>query len=184
MTTLREIMTRDPVTVGPEATLRELVELLTNRSISGVPVVTGSGEVVGVISATNVLSFTASTPAIPSDRSESLAEWGEEPDTSDEDDESTPEFYAELWADSEADVLTRVDGATSPEWDLLEEHTVSEVMSRRLQSVPIDADLPTVARRMIRAGVHRLLVLEDKHLVGLVTTTDFVRAVAERRIPA
>jgi CBS domain-containing protein len=35
---------------------------------------------------------------------------------------------------------------------------------------------------MIRAGVHRLLVTRDLVLVGIVTATDILRAVAERRI--
>ncbi|NLI81141.1 MAG: CBS domain-containing protein [Deltaproteobacteria bacterium] len=46
---VREIMTREPVTVPPDFTIEETAELLKTRKISGVPVVKGSGEVVGVI---------------------------------------------------------------------------------------------------------------------------------------
>jgi CBS domain-containing protein len=34
---------------------------------------------------------------------------------------------------------------------------------------------------MIRAGIHRLLVTEGDRLVGLVSSTDFVRAIARKK---
>jgi CBS domain-containing protein len=34
---------------------------------------------------------------------------------------------------------------------------------------------------MLRFGIHRVLVMEDDKLCGLVTTTDLLRAVAEQQ---
>ena len=51
MLALRDIMTADVVTVSPQTTLREAMELLAQRHLSGAPVVSG-GELVGVVSAT------------------------------------------------------------------------------------------------------------------------------------
>ena len=180
MLTVKEIMTADPVTVAPETTLRELADLLAASNISGLPVVTASGEVVGVVSATDIISFTASMAGVPVDRSTQFTDWGE-PDG----EEETPddEFFTEYWADSEADVVGRMRDA-SPEWDRLDEHTVAEVMSRRVEAVPVDATLDSAALRMMRARVHRLLVTSDNKLVGVVSALDFVRAVAEGRIAA
>jgi acetoin utilization protein AcuB len=46
---VKDIMTRDPVTVPPDYTIEETAELLMNRKISGAPVVDEDGSVVGVI---------------------------------------------------------------------------------------------------------------------------------------
>jgi CBS domain-containing protein len=180
MLRLQDIMTPDPLTVGPETTLRDVVDLLAERSITGVPVVAGSGQVVGVVSASDILSFASSTPGVPADRSESYVDWGEI-DVGIDDELSPPEYFASLWSDSEAALVERINGPTTPEWDLLEEHTVDEVMTRRIITMPASTVLSDAADRMIRAGIHRLLVTEGDRLVGLVSSTDFVRAIARRK---
>ena len=55
MTRVDEIMTRDVVSVQPEATLPEVIELLIKHNIAGVPVVDADGELVGMISEVDVL---------------------------------------------------------------------------------------------------------------------------------
>ena len=42
MLRLRDIMTTDVVTVSPESTIREAMELFASRHISGAPVVAGN----------------------------------------------------------------------------------------------------------------------------------------------
>jgi CBS domain-containing protein len=49
MTLVRDIMTPDPFTLSPTATLEEAMHLLFRRRLSGAPVVDGS-ELVGIIS--------------------------------------------------------------------------------------------------------------------------------------
>ena len=53
-TKVDEIMTGDPVTVPPDYTLEETAEILLNNKISGVPVVEDNGQVVGVITQTDL----------------------------------------------------------------------------------------------------------------------------------
>ncbi|HAI47002.1 MAG TPA: IMP dehydrogenase, partial [Stenotrophomonas sp.] len=40
---------RDPITVGPETTIRDVLALTQARNISGVPVVDGGGQLVGIV---------------------------------------------------------------------------------------------------------------------------------------
>jgi CBS domain-containing protein len=183
MLKLADIMTRDPVTVEPEMSLKEVADLLATRGISGVPVVTESGTVVGVISASDIVSFAAAVPGIPTDRSEQFSQWGEtEPDNAEDEDEDTPEeFFAGYWEDSEAEVVERM-REPGPEWDRLDEHTVGEVMTRRIEALSVDADLATAAARMTRARVHRLIVTDGDKLAGVVCASDFVRAVAAGKL--
>jgi CBS domain-containing protein len=52
---IRQLMTRDVVTVTPGTTLKEVARVLTRHGISGVPVVDSGGAVVGVVSEADVL---------------------------------------------------------------------------------------------------------------------------------
>ena len=51
----KEIMTRDVATVTPEASVREAAGIMTERRVSGVPVVGADGRLVGVLTATDLL---------------------------------------------------------------------------------------------------------------------------------
>jgi CBS domain-containing protein len=52
---VQDVMSTDVVTVRPETPLKEVAQLLAARRISGVPVVSAEGEVVGVISEADLL---------------------------------------------------------------------------------------------------------------------------------
>lgn len=179
--TLGDIMSADVITVHPEMTLREVMEVLTDRVVSGAPVVAGD-RVVGVISATDVLEFEVATPGVPTEREEST-EWGElEPEGWEEGAEAPAGYYSEMWSDAGAEVLERFRQIEGPEWDVLREHTASEAMTRTLCALPPETDVHAAAEYMLKAAIHRVLVVEHARLVGIVTTTDIVRAVAERRL--
>lgn len=49
-TPLDEVMTRQPVTVSPSATVDEVMELITGRRIRRLPVVDEAGEIIGLLS--------------------------------------------------------------------------------------------------------------------------------------
>ena len=51
----QDIMTRDVVTVQPSTTVHQIAKLMTERRISGVPVVSASGAVVGVVSESDLM---------------------------------------------------------------------------------------------------------------------------------
>jgi CBS domain-containing protein len=69
------------------------------------------------------------------------------------------------------------------EHGILDDHTVEEAMTRGpLTSLTPDMPAATAAELMKEARVHRMPVLEGDRLVGIVSTVDFVRAVAERRL--
>ncbi len=59
----RDIMTRQVITIGPEATVFELAELLTRQHISGVPVLDSNGRLVGVATHADVIIKTGACVA-------------------------------------------------------------------------------------------------------------------------
>lgn len=185
MLTLGEIMNGDVVTVGPETSLRQAIEILRAHEVTGVPVVIGE-RVVGVLSVNDVLEFEVDTPAVPVERTDQV-EWGgledEDEGLEAEGGETPPAaFFIDMWADAGADVFERFEDSGGPEWDLLEEHDVSEAMTPTVYDLPPDTGVPEAAAFMLAREIHRVLVMEDGRLLGIVSSMDIVRAVAERRI--
>src|SRR3954469_17416933 len=64
----------------------------------------------------------------------------------------------------------------------LDEVTVSELMTREIKSLSPDCSVEQAAGFMQGNQIHRVLVMEENHLVGIVTLTDVAKAVAEHRI--
>jgi CBS-domain-containing membrane protein len=92
--------------------------------------------------------------------------------------EESSAYFVDLWRDGGSDVLARFSRADGPEWNVLEEHTVDEVMNRRIIDIAPDAVVADAARIMLHSGVHRLLVRERDRLLGVVTTSDLLRVLA------
>ena len=179
MPEVSEIMTSSVVTVDPGQTLREAVETFRAEEVTGAPVTSGD-EVVGVVSATDILEFQATHPGVPVKRSSDTPSLEPEPPEEwQEDDEVPSAYFVDYWSDVGATAASRFDQIDGPEWDVLENTLVDEVMTRTVLSVPSSADVRDAARRMVETGVHRLLVLDDGRLLGIVTSSDIVRAVAE-----
>ena len=187
MLKVRDVMTKEVATVPADASLRTAMELLIVRHVSGAPVESG-GNVVGVVSMTDLLGFAASQTETPAEAS-AEAEWREW-DSSSLDEDAQPSgvssaaYFTELWADSEADVPARMNVYERKGSSLLDEHTVDEVMTRTLQAITPGEELTAAAALMKRAGIHRVLVMEGRKLAGIVSASDIVRALAEHRVPA
>jgi CBS domain-containing protein len=181
MTRVSQIMTADVTTLSPEMTLREALEVLWGRNVGGAPVVQGA-KVVGIASTADLLEIEATSPPLPSFRAEQ-AEWGDVVEEEAwQEGASPPLYFVDLWREAEADAVERMATIGGPEWDFLADHTVAEIMSRKLLSVGPDDDVRLAARRMSEAGIHRLLVLDEGQLAGVVSASDIVHAVAHGRL--
>ena len=182
MLAVKDIMTKDVVTLAPDLSLRSAMELLTSRHITGAPVA-AQGHVVGVVSLTDLAEYAASSPGVPTQRPEQ-AEWGdfEAPAEWPADEEPPAEFFAELWDDAGAETTQRFSTTDSPEWNALEEHTIADVMNRKIAWLRPDTPVEHAADFMRDAGIHRVLIMEDGKLLGLLTTTDIAGAVADNRL--
>ena len=180
MLTIRDIMTTDLVTVSPEMNLHELAEVFASRKISGAPVVAGM-DLVGVISASDLLDFESTTPGSPRHRPEQ-SEWGEVEDAREwEGDDAPPSYYfTDFWPDAGADVLERIETSEGPEWNHLGERTVAEAMTPSVWSLGSDTAIRDAARLMLDNRIHRVLVVDDGILIGIVSASDIVRAVADK----
>ena len=155
--------------------------------MSGAPVV-ASGKVLGVVSASDLIDFAASLPSVPTERpdddEDELTDSSERADTPLTEEEPPQAFFSEMWDDAGADVVARMNAVEGPEWDVLEEHTVDEAMTRHVFAVSSETPVEVAADQMRAAGVHRALVIDKDALVGIVTTKDIADAVADHRLTA
>lgn len=182
MLTIGDLMTRDVVSVEPNVDLRTLVNVLVERHVSGVPVVKGR-RAIGVISASDVLDLLARTPGVPSAQTD-FVEQGEvaAPGEWEEGADALQEYFTTLWNEGGADVAERFERIEAPEWDLLSEYTVGEVMTRTIAALPPETPIATAARFLIARNIHRVLVVDGEGLLGVLTVTDLVRAIADGRL--
>jgi CBS domain-containing protein len=125
-----ELMQTDVQSVSPDAVVGEVAIALAESRISALPVVDGLGQLIGVISATDILAL-------------------------EEESESRKARAAVLQKTTVRDLMTPQPLTTSP-----------------------DAEVKDAARRMLDTDVHRLFVIADGRMVGVISTTDIMRAVA------
>jgi len=125
-----DIMQTGLETIGPDDSIAQAVEILADKHISGLPVVSTRGQLIGVVSTTDVLQLLAET--------------------------SEPEHRAAV----------------------LEGTQVADIMTAKPITVAPDEDIHEAARQMLYGEIHRLFVEYDGTLVGVVTQSDIVGAVA------
>jgi CBS domain-containing protein len=155
------------------------MELLVARHVSGAPVVSG-GEVVGVVSATDLLAFAAGVAETSS--SDSAEGEPDDAPASLSEEETPATYFTEMRAEDRSDVTERLDPGASRS-TALDTHTVAEAMTgppvlAMSPGTPVDA----AADYMRQAQIHRVLVMTGQRLHGIVTTTDIANAVADHRI--
>jgi CBS domain-containing protein len=170
MLKLKDLMNSEVVSVSPDLTLRELLEVFTELEVSGAPVVTG-GQVVGVISMTDVFDLQEENGGL------SLRPGVDEP----ENPGRKRGGSQDSWDPSEGE-LGWARTTSSRDLDLLDQYTVADVMTREVLSQPSNTPVKKAAHHMLGLGISRILVIDEGELQGIVTTTDIVRAVAEGKL--
>jgi len=63
-----------------------------------------------------------------------------------------------------------------------ESQPVSEYMSTGIYEISMDADVEIAARMMLEDHVHHLIVMDGDKAVGIISTMDFVKFVAEHSV--
>jgi CBS domain-containing protein len=184
MLTVGDLMRAGPLTLEPEESLRAAVDVLVASGTGGAPVVSGA-ELVGVISLSDILAFEADVPRLALYRADAQGIVGHgfdgDPDadsSSDDGDAETGRWFTDMWDGESVDAASRFVRSEGAEWNALDEHSVSEVMTRKVVSVPPDMPIREAAAVMDRAGVHRLVVTELGALVGVLGARDIVHALA------
>lgn len=153
--TVADVMTREPLTAHPETPLKQLIQTLAEANISGMPVVDREGNLVGIVSDTDLMwQETGVTPPAYVMILDSV-------------------IYLQNPATYERD-LHRALG-----------QTVAEVMTTHPVTVHPEQPLSDAARLMHERRVHQLPVVDAAgQLQGILTQGDIIRAMAEELMVA
>jgi CBS domain-containing protein len=148
--TVADIMDREPVTVSPEATVEEVVRLLKNHELPGVPVVNEGGRCVGIVTEADLV-------------------------LADEQGDLHIPHYIELmggvvFLEPLRHFEERLRKAVASK--------ASDMMTADPVTVGPDQTVQQAARIIAEEGHNRLPVVEHGQLVGLVTRVDVLQALA------
>jgi CBS domain-containing protein len=150
--TVRDIMQPNVITIGPEATIRELADLLATHKISGVPVVDDERRVIGMVSEADLIVQDA--------------------------DLHFPHYIQFLDSIIYLQSVRKFEERYKKAFGA----KVADVMTAHVESISPDASIYDVATLMADHKINRLPVVEDGRLAGIVTRGDIVRAIAESKI--
>ncbi len=148
---VKDVMNPDIMTVADDMTTDELARYLTEREISGAPVVNSQGHLVGVVSMTDIGRYLADP-----------SEFASSPRLG---------FYRDTVDDLASEDF---------EQHFLEDRAVAvrDVMTPVVHHVPGSAPIAEAARIMVQQHIHRLVVTQGRVPVGIITSMDLLRELA------
>jgi CBS domain-containing protein len=160
-----DVMQSEVLAVPSTLPMIELERLLVRERVGGVPVV-DDGRLVGIISRSDVIRYLTSDQAAESVDTQYYWDFGgatsPSPRTSGDSPSADPGAIEQVLADL----------------------TVADLMVKDIVSVTPDQPISHVAAMMESRHVHRVLVVERHSLIGVVTTMDMTRLIAEGRAVA
>jgi CBS domain-containing protein len=145
-----QVMSREVLAVDADMTVQELASFLTEKQITGAPVLDRRGRLVGVVSETDLAEAEL-------ERAQSI------------DDGGAAAFDVRSFDDDAETGEMR--GMHLEPADL----TVRDIMTPTAYTVPHDTTVKELARTMVTGRIHRLLVTRDSHVVGIVTSLDLLK---------
>lgn len=152
--TAADLMSPDVLTVPEDMTVRDLAAFLMENEISGAPVVDGEGRLVGVVSVIDIADLAA----------------GAEEDVDGGEEASPGSFFATGFNTGAPEGLADL-GPFEGEGG---EVRVAEIMNPEVYSVTEDATVSQVASTLLNHHIHRLLVIEEGRVLGIITTSDLL----------
>src|SRR5271165_3854783 len=144
----QDVMTSEVVSVPPDMPVATIAKVLFEKRISAVPVVTGDGEPIGMVSEGDL---------IPRNEQERL---------------SRGDWWLAVLSGSRALTNTSKDGPQASE------RTARDIMSAPLVSVAENTEVDEIARLLTGHHIKRVPVLRDGRLVGIVSRADLVHVIA------
>ncbi|MCF8041745.1 MAG: CBS domain-containing protein [Desulfarculaceae bacterium] len=141
----KDIMTKDVVTLTPDAEITKAAKLLLEKGFNALPVVDKDGRVVGILCQSDLISQQEALPV--------------------------PSYFTLLDSFIPLTSLKKMER----EVQKIAATTVQEAMTPEPVSVGPDTDIEQIAALMVDKGFHTLPVMEDGKLLGIVGKEDILR---------
>lgn len=147
--TVADVMSHNPILVKAQTPLKEAIQILAEKRISGLPVIDDAGKLVGIISETDLM-------------------WQETG--------VTPPAYIMIL---DSVIYLQNPGTYERDLHKALGQTVGEVMSKNPVAISPDKSLKEAAQLIQNHKVQRLPVLDNGgNVIGILTRGDIIRAMA------
>lgn len=160
MMTVAALMQAHPETVSADLPVTMLERRFLDSGFSGFPVV-DDDRLIGVVSRYDIVR------SLITERSHA---------------EQISEFYSTTRPICAEDEIKSLEATAAQVGVRIAKLRVEDVMTRTVISIDVSESIQGLASLMLEGHLHRLPVVEHGRLVGVVTTMDLVRAVAEMRL--
>ncbi len=154
--TAEDIMNPEVISVTDQMAVKELASFLTDQEISGAPVEDEKGALIGVVSVTDIVRAASS---------------GGDRLMNGHDCEA--HFYTRGWEER----LSAYDLEMLHLQD--DELRVRDIMTPSVFAIEAAAPVAAVAQSMMDSHLHRLLVVREGKVVGIVSTSDMLALLSE-----
>jgi CBS domain-containing protein len=145
MLKVKDIMTKDIITVTPDTEVVKAAKILLEKRINGLPVVDDSGKLVGILCQSDLIAQQKSIPI--------------------------PSLFTLLDGFMPLTIMKRID----KEVEKIAAIMVEQAMTPKPVTVAPDADIEEVARLMVDKNYHTLPVLDGGKVVGIVGKADILK---------
>ena len=153
--TVSDVMSSEVLSAEASWSLDKLAEVLIDNSISGAPVTDADGELVGVVSMTDIARQNSTT--------------GNNPGAEATHDVYRYELERHLSQEELKIFHTHYESPVE----------VRDIMTPMIFKVAEDDSVKEVAETMLKGNIHRVFVTRDSKLVGVVTTLDMLKVFRE-----
>ncbi len=145
MLKVKDIMTKDVITVTPDTEVVKAAKILLEKRINGLPVVDDSGKLVGILCQSDLIAQQKSIPI--------------------------PSLFTLLDGFMPLTIMKRID----KEVEKIAAIRVEQAMTPKPVTVDPNADIEDVARLMVDKNYHTLPVLDGGKVVGIVGKEDILK---------
>ena len=142
---VKEIMTKEVVSVKRDSTIDEIAQVLIDNKVSGLPVLSDGGYLIGIVTEGDLLRREMS-PRLP-------------------------EFINILGAVIYYHGVERY----NEDFKKILAQTASDIMTEDLITVKEDTDISEVARLMLNNNIKQIPVVDGSKLIGIVSRADIVK---------
>ncbi len=152
---IREIMNRKVILLRPDRTIKEAYEIFVKNGISGAPVVDEENKLLGILTTKDIL-------AVIKEKMESIGLYIF----------PTPFDFMDI-------IPVEVPHENRELFEEISHIRVEEIMERRVHTVEPDMDIYDALNLLVKKEISRLPVVKNGKVVGIVTRSDILRALAE-----
>ena len=145
MLKVKDIMTREIITVSPETEIVNVAKILLEKGINGLPVIDASGRLVGVLCQSDLVAQQKSIPI--------------------------PSVFTLMESFIPLTSIKRID----KEVEKIAALTVEQAMTPNPVTVGPETDIAEVAKLMVDKKYHTLPVMEGDKVVGIVGKEDVLK---------